>query len=158
MAMRSVLEVTNDDDPYVTDAVQPTAIHCRYILYDFDRQELASIRVYHSYTEAVDDADQLQDVLVLPLEFEEYREGEKEPAAADADPTEAEASPCDCELPGYFCSGVPGIMAHLKDGRLADGAGVERCDLCQRYPSDEAARTKLVELGIAHENAAGGQD
>ena len=72
MATRSVLEVESDYDRDVTDAVQPTAIHCRYILYDFDRQELASTHVYDSYTEAVDDADQLQDVLVLPLEFEEF--------------------------------------------------------------------------------------
>ena len=56
--------------------------------------------------------------------------------------------PCDCERPGFFCSGVPGIIAHLQDGRLAKGAAVERCDLCQRYPTDDAARAKLVELGL----------
>jgi len=55
--------------------------------------------------------------------------------------------PCDCEKPGHFRSGVPGILAHLKNGRLTPGAKVERCDLCQRYPSDEAALERLRELG-----------
>lgn len=57
--------------------------------------------------------------------------------------------PCDCELPGYFFSGVPGIIARMDNGRLAPGAAVERCDLCCRYESDEAARQKLVELELA---------
>jgi hypothetical protein len=55
--------------------------------------------------------------------------------------------PCDCQQPGYFCSGVPGIIARIENGRLAKGAKVERCDLCQRYPSDEAALERLRELG-----------
>ena len=55
--------------------------------------------------------------------------------------------PCECELPGYFCSGVPGILARVVNGQLAPDAKVERCDLCQRYPSDEAALEKLRELG-----------
>jgi hypothetical protein len=63
--------------------------------------------------------------------------------------TEAAAEICDCELPGYFCSGVPGIIAQMQDGQLASGAQVERCDLCQRYPSDEAAAQKLIELGLS---------
>ncbi len=54
---------------------------------------------------------------------------------------------CECEKPGFFCSGVPGILAHMENGRLAEGAQVNRCDLCQRYPSDEAAFEKLRELG-----------
>jgi hypothetical protein len=54
---------------------------------------------------------------------------------------------CDCEWPGFFHSGVPGILAHMKNGRLAEGAVVNRCDLCQRYPSDEAAFERLRELG-----------
>jgi hypothetical protein len=57
-------------------------------------------------------------------------------------------SPCECEKPGLFCSGVPGILAHMEDGRLAPGAKAERCDCCQRYASDEAARQKLLELGL----------
>jgi len=55
---------------------------------------------------------------------------------------------CECELPGFFCSGVPGILAHMENGRLAEGSGVERCDVCCRYPSDMAARDKLQELGV----------
>jgi hypothetical protein len=55
---------------------------------------------------------------------------------------------CDCEQPGHFCSGVPGILAHVKNGHVAPNTDVERCDLCERYPSDEAARGKLRELGL----------
>ena len=55
---------------------------------------------------------------------------------------------CECEKPGYFCSGVPGILAHMENGFLAEGAEVNRCDLCRRYPSDEAAFEKLRELGL----------
>lgn len=54
---------------------------------------------------------------------------------------------CECEKPGFFCSGVPGILAHMENGHLAEGAHVNRCDLCQRYPSDEAALEKLRQLG-----------
>jgi hypothetical protein len=56
---------------------------------------------------------------------------------------------CHCEEPGHFNSGIPGILAHLEDGRLPQGCKVERCDLCRRYPSDAAALEKLRELGIA---------
>jgi hypothetical protein len=52
---------------------------------------------------------------------------------------------CECEKPGHFCSGVPGILAHLENGRLPEGAKVERCDVCCRYPSDQAALEKLRE-------------
>ena len=54
---------------------------------------------------------------------------------------------CECEKPGFFCSGTPGILAHLENGRLPDGAKVERCGLCCRYPSDAAALDELRELG-----------
>ena len=56
---------------------------------------------------------------------------------------------CDCELPGHFYSGVPGIIARFVDGQLAPDAAVERCDACERYPSDEAALEKLRELGYS---------
>ena len=56
---------------------------------------------------------------------------------------------CECELPGQFCSGVPGILAHLENGLLPEGATVERCGLCCRYASDAAALEKLQELGYA---------
>ena len=55
---------------------------------------------------------------------------------------------CDCELPGTFCSGVPGILAHLEQGRLAPNSKVERCDICSRFASDAAARERLVVLGL----------
>ncbi len=55
---------------------------------------------------------------------------------------------CECEQPGHFRSGVPGILARVENGRLAESAKVERCDSCGRYPSDKAAFEKLVELGI----------
>lgn len=60
---------------------------------------------------------------------------------------------CECEAPGFYCSGVPGVLARVEDGRLVPGAKVERCDLCRRYPTDAAARTRLVELGIAPDEA-----
>jgi len=62
---------------------------------------------------------------------------------------------CECEKPGYFYSGVPGIIAHMDSGRLAAGAEVQRCDLCQRYPSDNAAMEKLRELGYVLPQAPG---
>jgi hypothetical protein len=56
---------------------------------------------------------------------------------------------CECQRPGRFCSGVPGILAKVrKDGRLAARAKVERCDLCRRYPSDQAAYRALQCLGL----------
>ncbi|MDA7979467.1 MAG: hypothetical protein MPJ50_11945 [Pirellulales bacterium] len=57
---------------------------------------------------------------------------------------------CECELPGAFYTGVPGILAALENGRVAPGAVVERCDFCQQYPSDAAALAKLRELGLAN--------
>lgn len=56
---------------------------------------------------------------------------------------------CECERPGYFYSGVPGILARVVDGRLQPDAIVERCDQCCRYASDGDALAKLVELDIA---------
>jgi hypothetical protein len=56
---------------------------------------------------------------------------------------------CECEKPGFFCSGIPGILAHMENGRLAEGTKVNRCDLCQRYPSDKAALEKLRQLDRA---------
>jgi hypothetical protein len=59
-----------------------------------------------------------------------------------------EEGPCDCELPGQFYSGVPGIIAQMEDGRLTPDAKVQRCDACELYESDEAAMEKLKELGL----------
>jgi hypothetical protein len=56
---------------------------------------------------------------------------------------------CDCELPGYFCCGVPGVLAHLEDGKVSlDCFRVERCDACERFESDAAAEAGLRELGL----------
>ena len=64
-------------------------------------------------------------------------------------PAERSAEPCECEQTGHFCSGVPGVIAHVEHGRLEGGIEVQRCDACQRYPTDEIAFLKLVELGMA---------
>jgi hypothetical protein len=66
---------------------------------------------------------------------------------------------CDCEknLPGTFCSGIPGILARVEKGRVVPGTKVERCDACERYESDEAALQKLIELGIAPADATTGE-
>ncbi len=56
---------------------------------------------------------------------------------------------CDCEATGFFCAGVPGILAHLENGHVAPGAKIERCDMCKRFTDDAAATAKLQELGIA---------
>jgi hypothetical protein len=120
------------------DRPEESAIVSRYILYDFDSDDLATTNVYHSYDEAAVDASQLDNVIILALPFE-----------MPTDETDEEEDYCECEEPGYFYSGVPGILAHLEDGRLAEGAKVERCDACCLYPDDEAALAKLIELGMA---------
>lgn len=65
-----------------------------------------------------------------------------------SEPAEGD-EPCDCEALGFFHAGVPGILAHLQEGRVAPGALVERCDICRRFVSDEEAIARLRELGIA---------
>ena len=47
----------------------------RYVLYDFDMGDLATTRVYDSYQEAADDASPLDNVIVVPLVFEELTAG-----------------------------------------------------------------------------------
>lgn len=61
----------------------------------------------------------------------------------------AETPMCECEMPGYFYSGVPGIIARVQNGYLVSGAAVERCDLCERYASDDAAKFELRRRGTA---------
>lgn len=46
--------------------------------------------------------------------------------------------PCDCEQPGTFNCGIPGIVGSVESPDTA-----ERCDQCERFPSDEAARQEL---------------
>jgi len=108
-----------------------------FVLYDYDQCALAATQVFGSYGEAAGAIDsRLQNVLVLRLPL-------------DAGPAEAdEDEVCVCQKPGEFCSGVPGILAHVVGGKLVNGTKVERCDVCERYLSDEAALEKLRELGI----------
>ncbi len=42
----------------------------RYILYDYDADELATTYVYKDYDEAVCDANDLDNVLIIPIEVE----------------------------------------------------------------------------------------
>ena len=51
---------------------------------------------------------------------------------------------CVCEEPGHFTSGVPGILAHIKNGRIV--GRVERCDTCQRFRDDQVAESVLQRL------------
>ncbi|MCE9553429.1 MAG: hypothetical protein K8T91_08650 [Planctomycetes bacterium] len=71
------------------------------------------------------------------------------PCLLTKEATLKQPEPCECQLPGDFCCGVPGILAKVENCRVVPGAKVERCDLCERYPSDQAAHDKLVELGMA---------
>ncbi len=114
----------------------------RYVLYDFDAQMLATTQLFHTYAAAVDAADQRHDILIVPIDIPVS-------GADESAIEEALDQPCECEKPGFFHCGVPGILAHIENGRLAPGAGVERCDLCERYPTDEDARQTLIELGLA---------
>lgn len=118
----------------------------RWVLYRIDTNSVLTTRTYESYDEAAEDASQVEDILVLPLELEELH---AQPAVEDGDTVnELKHTRCECEEPGHFCSGVPGILAHMENGSLTKGTQVNRCDLCRRYPSDEAAFEKLRELGL----------
>ena len=66
-----------------------------------------------------------------------------------------QAAPCDCEQPGDFYCGVPGILAHVEEGRVAADFDVERCDQCRRYPSDASARQVLRSQGLLDEHEPG---
>jgi len=130
------LTVARLREMFPSQAAGPSTEARRYILYDHDMGDLATTTVYAGYEKAVDDASQLDNVIVLALPFAQEVAQEVAPV-------------CECEQPGHFLSGVPGILARGENGRLAEGAKVERCDSCGRYPSDKAAFEKLVELGIA---------
>ena len=54
--------------------------------------------------------------------------------------------PCGCQAPGAFHCGIAGVLARVTAGRI-DPASVERCDECQRFPADAAARAHLARLG-----------
>jgi len=106
--------------------------------------------------ETPNDQDLLQGIIVLLDEIADQahdRHGIASLLEPEADEPVACSSDneyhCECEEPGHFCSGIPGILAHLENGCLPEGAQVERCGLCCRYPSDAAALDKLQELGLA---------
>ncbi len=113
--------------------------------------------------EALNDQDLLQGIIFLLDEIADQahdRHGiasllEPDEAGEPEEPDEADNTEnpaphnrytCECEQPGCFCCGIPGILAHLENGRLAEGAKVERCGLCCRYPSDAAALERLREV------------
>lgn len=48
---------------------------------------------------------------------------------------------CVCEEPGYFNSGIPGILAHIENGEII--GEVEACEGCERYLSDKSAERAL---------------
>ena len=77
------------------------------MLYDFDAGQLVTTHVYGSYHEAKAHAEQLDDVLILRLPIATAGSN-----AGEAD-EKAEAL-CDCEQPGAFCCGVPGILYGLR--------------------------------------------
>ena len=52
------------------DRYSPRHITRRYVLYDYDEDSLATTNVYDSYSEAADDASQLNNVMILVLDFE----------------------------------------------------------------------------------------
>lgn len=51
--------------------------------------------------------------------------------------------PCDCEEGYRWSTGVPGILARIEGGSIVAGTTVERCDLCERFASDDDARSFL---------------
>src|SRR5258708_6159847 len=125
----------------VSEPESPATSSPRFVLYDFDVDQLVTTRLFDTYDEAADAADQLDDILIVPIVI-------LTSGTAASEPEEAADQSCDCELPGFFNCSIPGILAHFENGRLAPGATVERCDQCERYATDEAARQRLVDLGL----------
>ena len=64
----------------------------------------------------------------------------------DSDSTAADL--CECQRPGDFFCGVPGVLAHVENGRVSPDCRVERCDFCRRIASDAAAEDRLRRLGM----------
>jgi hypothetical protein len=52
--------------------------------------------------------------------------------------------PCECQKPGAIYSGVKGIVAGTPDkkGRRY----IERCDVCERFHSDQAAGLEYARI------------
>lgn len=53
---------------------------------------------------------------------------------------------CEACGEGYWASGVPGVLAHVEAGVVFSDA--ERCDACERFASDDAARDELLARGF----------
>lgn len=91
--------------------------------------------------------------VALDIEFEHDRCDEYlESFPVESDPvtlTEGDYDRCEyCTGEGVFCSGVEGILAMMHEGKVAEGATVERCDACCKYASDEEAQAEMVRLGL----------
>jgi hypothetical protein len=57
-----------------------------------------------------------------------------------------------CQEPGHsFYSGVPGVLARVKDGKLIKGTHhyVAACEECQRFPDQQWALKTLLSAGVA---------
>ena len=133
--------------PEVPQSAEPDDGPQRYVLYDFDARSLASTAIYSSLQEATPDANRLDNVMVVALCVP--HDAEEAPDEVNGEVNDEADEKCECRQPGHFCCGVPGILAHIENNRLAPGCQVERCDLCELYPSDQAALEKLIELGMA---------
>lgn len=120
-----------------------------------DRQQWQFLKmldaVFHSERYVPEDRDDefvMLGVLTLLEKIDQWMETCPENHLSSDDPCDHNRFRCDCELPGMFCSGVPGILARVENGRVVPDTEVERCDTCRRYASDDLAREKLRELGL----------
>lgn len=125
----------------------PDAAKGKYVLYDHDIRQLAATTVYKIYESAAAEADRRNNTIVVRLDFEDPIDDDDSPEDVPLGADQNDV--CECQRPGTFCSGVPGILAQVSNGRLLEGAKVERCDICQRYETDEGALARLRELGKA---------
>lgn len=73
---RNNVETTPEDAGLPDGATTETR---RYVLYDFDAGDLATTNVYDSHAEAVEDASELDNVIVVPLVLEWTDAGQTEP-------------------------------------------------------------------------------
>ncbi len=110
-------------------------------------RELATVLAALRHWQATVVNDRVEPAYQFP-----HFDDEKPLTAAEIDPlcdylNEA-VEPCPCEGTGFFTCGVPGVLACVENGKVVPGTTVERCDACGRFESDDAARQKLVELGL----------
>jgi len=132
--------------PTKAELVETPGAPRKYVLYDLDEGKLIGSRVFDDPDLASQYASELSDVAIVPIALPHTV------VAAAASKPEPES--CECQMPGEFCCGVPGILAKVENCRVVAGAEVQRCDQCDRYPSDQAAYEKLVELGMADRRGA----